>query len=154
MLDPIVKTIEVPCSQETAFNVFINEMDSWWPLDKFSVSAMSGGLPNELRISAELGGQIVEVTPEAKEIIWGKITIFDPHDLLGMDFHIPHPSEITDVYTNVNVRFTDLGGERTRVELTQDNWEALGDMAEMVHGGYGTGWVMIFDQAYKEACGG
>jgi len=36
MLDPIIKTIEVPCSQAKAFDVFLNEMDSWWPLGKFS----------------------------------------------------------------------------------------------------------------------
>ncbi len=42
MLDQITKTIEVPCSQEMAFEVFLNKMDRWWPLDKFTVSAMRG----------------------------------------------------------------------------------------------------------------
>ena len=42
MLDPIIKTIEVPCSQEKAFRVFVKEMDTWWPLGKFTVSAMGG----------------------------------------------------------------------------------------------------------------
>jgi hypothetical protein len=28
MLDPIIKTIEVPCSQEQAFAVFVNDMGS------------------------------------------------------------------------------------------------------------------------------
>ena len=32
MLDPINKTIEVRCSQEQAFRVFVNDMGSWWPL--------------------------------------------------------------------------------------------------------------------------
>ena len=54
----------------------------------------------------------------------------------------------------VEVRFVTLGTERTRVELTQSNFEAFGDMAEMMHGGYGSGWVIIFEQAYKSACGG
>ena len=31
MLDPIVKTIEVPCSQKEAFSVFVENMGSWWP---------------------------------------------------------------------------------------------------------------------------
>ncbi len=42
MLDPIVKTIEVPCSQAKAFDVFLNEMDSWWPLGKFRPSGING----------------------------------------------------------------------------------------------------------------
>ena len=54
----------------------------------------------------------------------------------------------------VEVRFVTLGTERTRVELTQSNFEAFGDMAEMMHGGYGSSWGLIFEQAYKSACGG
>ena len=49
MLDPIIKTIEVPCSQARAFEVFLNEMDSWWPLGKFSVSAMGGAAAKAAR---------------------------------------------------------------------------------------------------------
>jgi hypothetical protein len=28
----------------------------------------------------------------------------------------------------------------------------LGDMAQMVRGGYGHGWTVIFEQRYREAC--
>ena len=42
MLDPINKTIEVRCSQEQAFRVFVNDMGSWWPLDKRSMSMHTG----------------------------------------------------------------------------------------------------------------
>ena len=54
----------------------------------------------------------------------------------------------------VEVQFTALENERTRVELTQSNWEVFGEMAEMMRGGYDSGWVIIFEQAYKSACGG
>ena len=52
----------------------------------------------------------------------------------------------------VEVRFTSLADARTRVELTQSNWEAFGDMAEMMRGGYGSGWVIIFEASYQHAC--
>jgi hypothetical protein len=52
------------------------------------------------------------------------------------------------------VRFTALENERTRVQLTQSNWEAFGKRAEMMQGGYGKGWAVIFEQAFKSACGG
>ena len=68
-----------------------------------------------------------------------------------MDFHIGLPPANASL---VEVRFTVLDADRTRVELTQSNWEAFGDMAEMMRGGYGSGWVIIFVQAYKSACGG
>ncbi|HEY8691536.1 MAG TPA: hypothetical protein VIR57_02230 [Chloroflexota bacterium] len=68
-----------------------------------------------------------------------------------MDFHMGLPAEKAGL---VEVRFTALENERTRVELTHSNWEAYGDMAEMMRGGYGSGWVIIFEEAFKAACGG
>ncbi len=151
MLDPIIKTIEVPCSQEKAFGVFVNEMGSWWPLDKRSMSMISGGKPaKSLRIEAKQGGKIVEIGHDDTEHLWGTIKSYDPHDSLSMDFHMGLPAENASL---VEVRFTALGNERTRVELNHSNWEAFGEMAEMMRDGYGSGWVIIFEQAYKSACG-
>jgi uncharacterized protein YndB with AHSA1/START domain len=151
MLDPIVTTVEVPCGQETAFRVFVNEMPRWWPLDKRSVSMIGGNPAKSLRIEAKRGGRIVEIGHDDTEHLWGTITTYDPHDSISMDVHIGMPPENASL---VEVRFTALGAERTRVELTQSNWEAFGDLAEMMRGGYGSGWVIIFEQAYKAACGG
>ena len=154
MLDPIIKTIEVPCSQEKAFGVFVNEMDSWWPLGKFTVSAMGGEPAKAIRVEAKQGGKIVEIGHDDTEHEWGTIKSYDPYDFISMDFHIPQPTEKVESRSLVEVRFTALGNERTRVELTQSNWEAFGEMAEGLRGGYGGGWVLIFEQAFKSACGG
>jgi len=152
MLDPITYTIEVPCSQEKAFRMFVNEMGSWWPLDKRSMSMMSGKKPaKSLRIEAKLGGKIVEIGHDDTEHLWGAIKSYDPHDSISMDFHMGMPPESASL---VEVRFTALENKRTRVELTQSNWEAFGDMAQMMRDGYGSGWVIIFEQAFKSACGG
>ncbi len=152
MLDPIVKTIEVPCSQEQAFGVFVNKMGSWWPLDKRSMSLMNGGKPAKaLHIEPKQGGKIVEIGHDDTEHLWGTIRSYDPHDSIAMDFHMGMPAENASL---VEVRFTALENERTRVELTHSKWEAFGDMAEMMRGGYGSGWVIIFEDAYKSACGG
>ena len=152
MLDPIIKTIEVPCSQEKAFKVFVNEMGSWWPLDKRSISLMHGGEPaKSLHVEPKQGGKIVEIGHDDTEHLWGTITAYDPHDLVGMDFHMGLPPENASL---VEVRFTALGEDQARVELTQSNWEAFGDMAQMMHDGYGSSWGIIFEEAYKSACGG
>lgn len=151
MLDPINYTIEVPCSQGKAFGVFVNEMGSWWPLDKRSMSVMDGQSAKSLSIEAKQGGKIVETSSDDTEYHWGTIKSYDPHDSISMDFHMGLPAENASL---VEVRFTALENERTRVELTQSNWEAFGDMAEMMRGGYGSGWVIIFEQAFKSACGG
>ena len=152
MMEPLVKTIEVPCNQEKAFNVFI-DIGSWWPVDRFSTSLMRGETVKELRVDAKEGGQIVELSSEEHEVVWGTIKSYAPFNYLNLDFHIPHPSEENPGFSTVEVRFTPIGEDKTRVELTQSNWEALGDVAEMVQGGYQQAWVMIFEGAYQAACG-
>ncbi len=52
----------------------------------------------------------------------------------------------------VEVRFSVVADSRTRVVLTQSNWEAFGDAAEAMRGGYGSSWGMIFEEGFKNAC--
>jgi uncharacterized protein YndB with AHSA1/START domain len=151
MMGPLVKTIEVPCDQEKAFTVFM-DLGSWWPKNRFATSVMRGQTVKELRVDASDGGKIVEVASDDREHVWGTIKTYQPNSYLKMDFHIPHPTEKNPGFSTVEVRFTALGEDRTRVELTQSNWEALGDVAEMVQSGYRQAWVMILEGAYKAAC--
>ena len=152
MLDPIRITIEVPCSQQEAFGVFVNDINSWWPLDKRSVSKISGKAAKSVSIESKPGGKIVEIGHDGAEHLWGTVISYDPFDLLGMDFHMGLPA--AESVSLVEVRFTAIRDEWTRVELTHSNWEAYGELAEMMRGGYGSGWVIIFEQAFKSACGG
>ena len=165
MIDPVKKSIEVPCSQERAFKVFVEEMDSWWPLGKFTTSAMRGTPAKLIRVDAKQGGKIVEIGSDGEEVEWGTIRSYDPHGFVSMDFHIPQPGEKKgtrnlqpgerdDSRSLLEVRFTVLESERTRAEITQSNWEAFGESAEAIRGGYDFGLGMIFEQAYKSACGG
>ena len=62
MVDPIVKTIEVPCGQAKAFEIFVNDINSWWPLSTYSVAAKAGQLTKSLRVEPEVGGKIVETS--------------------------------------------------------------------------------------------
>lgn len=150
MLDPIKRTIEVPCSQEKAFKVFVHEMGNWWPLDKRSMSMKTGKPAKSLTVEPKIGGKIVETAHDDTRHHWGTIRSYDPHDSVSMDFHMGMPADSASL---VEVRFTQVEKDRTRVELTQSNWEGFGDMAEMLRGHYGTGWTIIFEQAFKSACG-
>lgn len=149
MLEPISTTIEVPCGQEKAFRVFVDDMPSWWPLDKRSMSMHSGNPAKSLRVEARQGGQIVETGHDDTEHLWGTIRSYDPHEYVSMDFHMGMPPETASL---VEVTFTVIDDERTRVELKQSNWEAFGDMAEMMRGGYGSSWGIILEP-YASACG-
>lgn len=154
MIEPLIKTIEVPCDQETAFGVFVNDMESWWPLSRFTVSAMGGGVARGIRVEPRVGGAIVEIGHDATEHLWGTIQSYDPYDSISMEFHIPQPGEVVESRTLVEVRFTVVSDNLTRVELTQSNWEALGEWGATLRGGYDGGWDAIFVEAFKAACGG
>mgnify|MGYP000170968704 CR=1 FL=1 len=150
MVEPIVKSIDVPCPQAMAFDVFIKDMATWWPMTKFSVSAMGGFKAKGLKVDAKLGGTIVEVSFDGVEHLWGTITAFNPYDSVLMDFHIGRPGE---PMSNLEITFQALGEKSTRVKLTQTNWEAFGEKAPWMRDGYFKGWAVIFDEAYRGACG-
>ncbi len=152
MLDPIVRTIEVPCDRETAFKIFSDEVDAWWPLGRFTQSAMAGGVARSVTIEPFTGGQVYEVAPDGEKVVWGTVEKFDLPVLLSMHFHIPLPKEKVKERSLVEVKFEAITATRTRVILTQTNWEAFGKRGTMLHGGYGLGWAYIFDECYAGVC--
>lgn len=151
MYAPLVKTIEVPCGPEEAFTIFVEEMGTWWPLTRFSASVKFGAVPEALHVEPKVGGEIVEIGADGTRHHWGTIERYEPHDYLAMDFHIGLPAETASL---VEVRFTRLDAERTRVVLTQSEWERFGRYAQNMLNGYPKGWVVIFEGAYRAACGG
>ncbi len=149
MLAPVVNVIEVPCGQEMAFRTFIEAMPDWWPLDKRAMSLKNGTTAKSLSVEAKKGGQIVELGNDGVEHLWGTIRSYDPFDSIRLDFHMGMPPENA---STVEVQFTAVAADRTRVELTQSNWEAFGDMAQMMRDGYGSSWSLIFEEGYAAAC--
>ncbi len=148
-LDPLISSIEVPCDQRSAFEIFTSDMATWWPLDKRSMSAFHQQSPKALVVDAQAGGRIVEIGFDDTEHHWGTYRSYDPYASVVLDFHIGLPAENA---STVRVDFTPLGEARTRVVLTQSNWEAFGDLAEVMRGGYGSGWILIFEEGYQAAC--
>lgn len=148
-LDPVVSTIVVPCDRQTAFEIFTEDMASWWPLDKRSMSVKQGKRVEALHVDARLGGQIVELSEDGTEYLWGTYRVFDPYTSVTLDFHMGMPPSKA---STVEVVFTARGEARTEVVLSQSNWEAFGDLAEMMRNGYGSSWVLIFDEGFGELC--
>lgn len=150
MLDPVIKTIDVPCAQKQAFEIFC-DMPAWWPLDKRSMSLMRAGGPAKgLKVDAQQGGRIIETAIDEAQHHWGTFTKFSPHHHLQLDFHMGLPAAQSG---QVDVTFTPLSATTTHVELVHSNWEGYEDMAEMMRNGYGGSWAMLFEGAYGDVCG-
>lgn len=150
MLEPVIKTIEVPCNQETAFKVFIEDISAWWPLDKNSVSAMQGEVARTVSLDATQGGHVIETAHDGSKHHWATITSINPFNEFAMNWHIGISAENA---TTVSVRFNKLSDEKTQVILTHSHWEAFAEKAADMRNGYNQGWVGVFEQAYASACG-
>ena len=151
MLEPIIRTIDVPCPPKQAFEIFV-DMRSWWPLDKRSMSLYQAKAPaTALTVEARMGGTIVETAADGVSHHWGTFTAFAPYNHLRMDFHMGLPANKSG---QVDVTFSELNAGATRVKLVHSNWEGYDDMAEMMRSGYGSSWGMLFDQCYGSACSG
>lgn len=150
MEPPLIKTIIVPCAPELAFDTFLGGMARWWPLDKFTLSAMKGAPASDIRIDLREGGEITEIGADGTETPWGHIERLDRPGYLSMRFHIPAPGYEVTGRTRVEVRFEAVD-DGTLLTLTQSDWEALAQGADMVRGGYDKGWEMLLG-AYAGVC--
>jgi hypothetical protein len=148
VLEPIVKSLVVPCPQQAAFEIFLHDIGTWWPLHRFSASMRRGQPARALRVDPRLGGTLVEIGLDGTEHLWGTLTALEPYDSFRMDFHIGQPASRASV---LEVRFVALGEAHTRVELTQRGWEAFGKKAHWMRDGYDKGWAVIFDECYRAA---
>ena len=151
MIPPIDKSITVPCDQKLAFDTFVEGMGTWWPLGKFTYSAMQGAPAQDIRVDPKPGGEITEIGADGSEVSWGRIETYDPNSYVAMRFHIPAPGYENGGQSLLEIRFTAVA-DGTRVDLHQSDFEAIGEMGEPSRGGYGQGWDMIFVGAYAEAC--
>ena len=152
MIDPIRRTITVTCDQATAFRVFTDEMATWWPLDTFSRSVDEGGAPvASVVFDHEGGGTIWEVRSDGGRASWGQVLAWEPPTRLIMAWK-PHDRPVGP--TEVEVVFTALDKDGTRVDLEHRGWERLGDLALEGRESYANGWPLVFDERFRNAANG
>lgn len=148
-IDPVVKIIEVDVAAARAFDVFTSEVGAWWPLETHSLAARDKGERGvDVTIEPRVGGRILEVLNTGQTRDWGEVVSFERPREFSMWWRLGRPAEQG---TLVTVRFEPLDAARTRVTLTHDLWERLGDGARATRASYDQGWGMVFGQRYRDA---
>ena len=144
-LDPIVKSVTVPCSQTQAFEAFTRNLQSWWPLESHSV-----GLENAVSCEMECrqGGELFEIVKGGEKHIWGTIQDWSPPGELTFSWHPGRAAETAQVIT-VSFHAQEDG---TLVTLTHGGWEILGDAAAETREGYVQGWDIVLGQLFVNEC--
>ncbi len=137
MNDRLEFAFEVACRPETAFSTWTGRASTWWPSDH----SVSGERGLEVVFEERVGGRIYERTPSGVEHQWGLITAWEPPTRLAYTWHLRFgPEDATDV----EVRFVDIGGDRTRIEIAHAGWERLGESAPQRREGNRLGWTAVF----------
>ena len=145
MIEPIRKTLEVERDAETAFRFFTEQMSEWWPLETHSRSAGEQDAPaRSAHIEPRVGGRVYEVAADGAELDWGEVIAWEPGGRVAFTWRLDHND---DEPTEVDVRFTDLGGGRARVAVEHRNWENWHDGAEY-RPQYDTGWDYALDECF------
>ena len=139
---PVRKSIVVKADAAHAFEVFTARISNWWPR-----SHSVGASPQtSVVMEPRSGGRWYEIGQDGSQCNWGKVLAFEPPSRLLLAWQINGDWKYDpDLVTEVEVKFTSLGGGETRVELEHRNIERFGDKAETMRSAIDSegGWSAI-----------
>jgi uncharacterized protein YndB with AHSA1/START domain len=139
---PVRKTLIVKVAPQRAFTVFTGRMGAWWPRSK----SIGTSPQTDVVIEPRSGGRWYERGEDGAESEWGKVLQWDPPARVVLAWQIDgswkyNPACITEVELN----FTAVGANETRVEFEHRYLERLGDNAVAVRELLNSGWGSILD---------
>lgn len=118
MTEPLRISIDLGCPADHAFSAWTERFGQWWPRSH-SVT----GDPAAIVLETRPGGRIYERTADGTEIDWGEVVAWDPPRSLSYLWHIRR--DRADA-TDVTLRFVDVGGGASRLDIVHTGWERLG----------------------------
>lgn len=132
------KTIVIARPRDETFRVFTEELGSWWPIETHSIYEDTAGVAV---FETREGGRLYERTSDGVEADWGFVTAWDPPH--GFTVSWKPNLDPGAPRTEFTVRFAPIDESSTRLDLEHTGWEAFGDEAAAVRGGYETGWDVV-----------
>ncbi|MBX3098632.1 MAG: SRPBCC domain-containing protein [Salinibacterium sp.] len=120
MIEPLVISFEVASSADHAFDIWTRSIDTWWPRDH--TATLDHGAT--IVLEPQIGGRLFERTSEGVEHDWGTVVAWEPPERFGYTWHLRR--DASDA-TDVDITFTSLEPNRTRVDIVHTGWDRLGD---------------------------
>lgn len=75
MLPPLIKQVRVPLPPDTAFALFTDGIDGWWPLEVHGVFHADSAL---VAYDGYAGGTITETATDGRTASWADIVAWEP----------------------------------------------------------------------------
>lgn len=146
-LTAIKKEVTVEASQETAFKVFTEKMDHWWPrTHHVGTCAML-----ELVLEAKPGGRWYSRHEDGSEVNVGYVLTYQPYDLFTLAWQINGDFKYDpELVTEVEVQFIAEGPKRTVVKFEHKDLQKLGNGKAVESMDEGWGQIMALYQQQVE----
>jgi uncharacterized protein YndB with AHSA1/START domain len=141
--------VTVSVSVDTAFRVFTESFNTWWPADYHIGQADMA----EAILEPKVGGRWYERGVDGSECDWGRVLVWEPPHRLVVTWQIngqwqfdPEPDHASEL----DVRFTADGPEQTMVEIEHRHLDRLVN-GQAMHDGIsgGGGWSAILETFAK-----
>jgi uncharacterized protein YndB with AHSA1/START domain len=150
---PVRKSVVVDAAPAEAFETFTAGIDRWWPK-----SHTIGTTPVvESVIEPRVGGRWYTRHTDGSEMVVGHFSVWEPGARFVVSWEIGgdwKPDSRVSFTSEVEVRFSAEGAERTRVDLEHRNFERMGQApGETMRKGVDNGWPAILG-LFATACGG
>jgi uncharacterized protein YndB with AHSA1/START domain len=126
----IRKVIKVQAPQAVAWQVFTEQMASWWPLAVYKIGTANAV---DAIIEPRVGGRWYERGEDGSTCDWGRVLVWEPNSRLVLTWDINADFQYDpELKTEIEVRFIEEQGGSTRVELEHRHLDRFGDRrAEM-----------------------
>ena len=136
----IRKSLTVAAPPQKAFSVFTEGFDRWWPK-----THTVGETPLKRAVlEPRTGGRWYGVSDAGVDDEWGDVLAWEPPHRLLLAWRINgHFKADPNVFTEVEVVFTDLGDGTTRVEFEHRGLENLGEGGDQARAMMDSGWGLI-----------
>jgi uncharacterized protein YndB with AHSA1/START domain len=144
-IEPVRRSVVVRRPAAEAFALFTDRLDTWWPLHTHSIAAdtFDGRVTVEsITFEKRVGGRVLERMSDGTEAAWGTILQWQPPTRFTMSWK---PTLVDGPSTEVELVFTPVGEDSTRIDLEHRGWELLGDDA-LKRNGYDEGWAALFER--------
>jgi len=140
-------SIEVGAPQHRAFEVFTRDFGAFKPREHNLLAVPI----SETIVETHVGGHIIDRGVDGSECRWARVLAYQPHDRFVFSWDIsPHWQVETDTArtSEVEVTFTALAENRTRVDIEHRNLDRHGDGWTGVRDGVGSGegWPLYLNR--------
>lgn len=149
--DAIRRRVMLAAPVEEAFRAFAERLGAWWPAaftfsgDRFATAAVEAGV----------GGRWFERDIDGRETSWGEVRAWEPPHRLVLSWRVSpeRTQEPPERASEVEVRFHESQGLRTRIEVIHRDFGRHGEGAEAMRAGMASeqGWSGLLERLRDHA---